>query len=282
MKIEESNHNEVDMISVKMSGVEPLPSRGAELEAVGGSAFALGRGEVGRLAPGRELRVSVIIPTLDEEARIATRLRELGTLSAVTEVIVVDGGSGDATVAIARSFPTIRVLEGVRGRAAQMNRGAAAARGDVLLFLHADVSLPVEAGALIEATMLDEGIVAGVFQTWTVADTSRRWFAPFLHLADLRSRYTSLPYGDQAMFVRAGVFRAIGGFPEIPIMEDLELARRLWRVGRISTLPATVQVSGRRFLARPVYYAVLVNVLPWLYRLGVSPLALAALYQKAR
>jgi len=131
-----------------MSGVEPLPSRGAELEAVGGSAFALRRGEVGRLAPGRELRVSVIIPTLDEEARIATRLRELGTLSAVTEVIVVDGGSGDATVAIARSFPTIRVLEGVRGRAAQMNRGAAAARGDVLLFLHADVSLPVEAGAL--------------------------------------------------------------------------------------------------------------------------------------
>jgi hypothetical protein len=101
-------------------------------------------------------------------------------------------------------------------------------------------------------------------------------------LADLRSRYANLPYGDQALFVRADVFWRLGGFPEQPLMEDLELSRRLSRTGLIRIVPATVRVSGRRFLARPIYYTLLVNVFPLLYRLGMPPRVLASLYGNPR
>jgi len=232
--------------------------------------------------PVGEPRISVVIPTLDEAARIAARLRELAAMPAIAEVVVVDGGSCDDTVAIARSFPGVRVLGAPRGRASQMNRGAAVATGDVLIFLHADVALPVDAERWVRVALADERVVAGAFRTWTVPDTARSWLAPLLHLADLRSRYTSLPYGDQALFVRSGAFRAAGGFPEIPIMEDLQIARRLQRLGRIRTVPASVRVSGRRFLARPIYYTLLVNVLPLLYRLGVPPTVLARPYWNPR
>jgi hypothetical protein len=124
--------------------------------------------------------------------------------------------------------------------------------------------------------------VAGAFRTWTVADEAPPWFAPLLHLADVRSRVTRYPYGDQALFVRAHVFRAIGGFPEIPLMEDLELSHRLWKHGRIARCPASVRVSGRRFIARPIVYTALVNVFPLLYRAGVSPRTLARLYAQVR
>lgn len=226
--------------------------------------------------------ISVIIPTLDEAARLGQRLAELAALPAVTEVIVVDGGSGDETAAVARSFPGVRVVEAPRGRATQMNHGAAAATGGVLLFLHADVSLPADAGRLVRDALSDERVVAGAFRTWTVPDVGRSRLGALLHLADLRSRYTSLPYGDQALFVRAEAFRAAGGFPEVPIMEDLDLARRLRRLGRIRTVPASVTVSGRRFEARPVYYTLLVNVFPLLHRLGVPAARLGRLYGDPR
>jgi hypothetical protein len=115
-----------------------------------------------------------------------------------------------------------------------------------------------------------------------VADAGPHPLAPLLHLADVRSRYTRLPYGDQALFVRADAFRAAGGFPAQPLMEDLELARRLWRLGRIRTARACVRVSGRRFLARPLFYAALANVFPLLYRAGVRPETLARLWQHVR
>ncbi len=108
------------------------------------------------------------------------------------------------------------------------------------------------------------------------------WVGPLLHLADLRSRYTGLPYGDQAVFVRAGVFDRLGGFPEQPLMEDLELSRRLRRAGKIRMVPASVRVSGRRFQSRPIYYFLLANVLPVLYRAGVPPARLARLYGDPR
>ncbi len=227
-------------------------------------------------------RISVIIPTLDEAARIADRLRELAAMPELTEVIVVDGGSRDATLAIAREFPDVRVMAALRGRASQMNRGAASAAGDVLLFLHADVSLPADAVRWIGEALSDDRVVAGAFRTWTVPDAGESRLAPLLHLADLRSRTTRLPYGDQALFVRVEAFRAVGGFPEIPLMEDLQLARRLRRLGRIRTVPASVTVSGRRFLARPLYYAFLMNVFPLLLRLGVPPARLARLYGDPR
>ncbi len=228
-------------------------------------------------------RVSVVIPVLDEEARIGAQLEALARISGLHEVIVVDGGSRDATVERVRAAGGARLLSAPRGRASQMNAGARAATGDVLLFLHADVRLPEDALRRVEEDALaDPRVVAGAFRTWTVADAGESWLAPFLHLADLRSRYSRLPYGDQALFVRAEAFWRAGGFPDQALMEDLELSRRLRRLGRIRTVRSSVTVSGRRFLARPVYYTLAVTLFPALYALGVPPAALKRLYGDAR
>ncbi len=238
--------------------------------------------ETARLLAGQGCaRVSVVVPVLDEEDRIEAQLRSLEGMNP-GEIIVVDGGSGDGTVERVRTFPRVRLLAGLRGRAAQMNAGAAAASGDVLLFLHADVRLPGDALAHLDTALARPGVVAGAFRTWTVADAGDSPLAPLLHLADLRSRYSRLPYGDQALFVRADAFREAGGFPDQPLMEDLELSRRLRRLGRLEIVPASVRVSGRRFLRRPAWYTFLVNVFPLLYRLGVPPRYLAALYGDPR
>jgi rSAM/selenodomain-associated transferase 2 len=226
--------------------------------------------------------ISVILPVLNEERRIGQRLTELAGMGGIDEVRVVDGGSTDATVERARAFPGVTVLSAPRGRASQMNAGAEGARSPVLLFLHADVALPPEAPRHISAALEDPKVVAGAFKTWTVDDAGRSRLGPLLHLADLRSRYTRHPYGDQALFVRAEAFRAVGGFPTQPLMEDLELSRRLWKLGRIRTVDARVTVSGRRFLARPVFYFLAINGFPLLYRLGVSPHTLLRLYQHVR
>lgn len=226
--------------------------------------------------------ISVILPVLDEERRIGQRLTELSAMEGLGEVLVVDGGSSDGTVERARAFPGVSVLSAPRGRASQMNAGAERARGSVLLFLHADVRLPPEAFHHVTRALEDPRVVAGAFKTWTVDDVGRSRLGPLLHLADLRSRYTRLPYGDQALFVRAEAFRAAGGFPAQPLMEDLELSQRLWKLGRIRTVDARVTVSGRRFLARPVFYFLAVNGFPLLYRLGVSPASLLRLYAHVR
>lgn len=228
------------------------------------------------------MRIAVIIPTLDEEARIARQLQTVSQLEGIDEVIVVDGGSADRTVAMAGAFPDVRVLSAERGRGRQMNAGARAASADVFLFLHADVEPPRDVVRWIRVALKDAQVVAGAFRTRTVAEGRRGWARAFLWLADIRSRYTSLPYGDQGIFVRANAFRKAGGFPELPLMEDLELGRRLRRLGRIRTVPATVRVSGRRFLARPLYYILLVNLFPLLYRLGTPPRLLVAFYGDAR
>ena len=228
------------------------------------------------------MRLSVIVPVLDEVQRIGERLRELSRMPGVDEVWVVDGGSGDGTPEAVRGFAGVRLLHAARGRASQMNAGAAAATGDVLLFLHADVALPTDAPAHIARALEDVHTVAGAFKTWTVVDGAPSRLGPLLHLADLRSRYTHLPYGDQALFVRAGAFRAAGGFPAQPLMEDLELARRLRRLGRIRTVEACVRVSGRRFVARPLFYFLAVNLFPLAYALGVSPERLLQLYRHER
>lgn len=250
----------------------------------------LDRGEISAPATARALarraprppRISVVVPALDEEARIEATLSALVASGDWHEVILVDGGSRDSTVERARRIAGVRILEAPRGRARQMNAGARAATGDVILFLHADVGLPPDARPHIARTLEDPGVVAGAFRTWTVPDAGGSWIAPLLHLGDLRSRYSGLPYGDQAVFVRAGSFERVGGFPDQPLMEDLELARRLRRAGRIRIVPASVRVSGRRFLARPVYYFLLVNLLPLIYALGVPADRLARLYGDPR
>jgi len=228
--------------------------------------------------------ISVVVPVLDEGLLIAAQLEALLCAVGIHEIIVVDGGSCDDTRAIAESYEGVRVLRAARGRASQMNAGAAAASGDVLLFLHADVELPHGAARTIAETMAEPGVIAGAFRTWTVCSRASRrsWMAPLLHLADLRSRYSGLPYGDQALFVCRRAFARAGGYPDVKLMEDLALAKSLRRIGRIRTVRRSVRVSGRRFQARPIYYTVLVNVFPLLYRAGVPAGMLQQWYSDVR
>ena len=224
------------------------------------------------------MRLSIVLPVLDEAARLGRRLAELTTMPGVDEIVVVDGGSQDASREIAGAVPGVRVLAAPRGRGTQLNAGARVASGDVLLFLHADTSLPRDAVTWVARALGDPGVVAGAFRIRTVADDGPNWLGPLLRLADLRSRVSGLPYGDQAVFVRRAAFERVGGFPDQPLMEDIELARRLRCVGRIRTVPAVAEVSGRRFLARPVRTVLAMRTFPLLYRLGVSPARLARLY----
>jgi rSAM/selenodomain-associated transferase 2 len=230
--------------------------------------------------------LSVIIPVLHEERRIAPALERVCGVAGIAEIIVVDGGSSDATVAEARAIAArrrdVRILHAARGRGSQMNAGARVANGEVLLFLHADATLPANAAQWIAHALAKPDVVAGAFRLRTVADGPRAWLAPLLRLADLRSRVTRLPYGDQAVFVRRDAFERAGGFPEQPLMEDLELALRLRKLGRIEIVPAVVEVSGRRFLARPLTSAIVMRLFPLLYRLGVPPRLLAQLYGNPR
>lgn len=227
------------------------------------------------------MRLSIVIPALNEQERIEEQVRRTAALDGVEEVIVVDGGSRDATRARIPSLPKVRALAAPRGRASQQNAGARAAAGDVLLFLHADVALPEDAARRVGEALADDRCIGGAFRTWTVPDRPT-WLGPLLHLADLRSRYTGLPYGDQALFVRRKVFEAVGGFPEQALMEDLELSMRLRRVGRLARVKARVRVSGRRFVARPISSLAVMNFFPALYRLGVSPSALEKIYGQVR
>jgi rSAM/selenodomain-associated transferase 2/rSAM/selenodomain-associated transferase 1 len=225
--------------------------------------------------------ISVVMPVLNEEKRIERALAQLAHVRDLHEVIVVDGGSTDRTRDLARAH-RVRVITAPRGRGPQLHAGAAIASGDVVLFLHADTTLPPDAADHVTHALAQPRAIAGAFRTWTIADEPKPWFAPLLHLADLRSRLTRYPYGDQAMFVRADAFRAAGGFADVPLMEDLELSRRLWRQGRIYTCAASVRVSGRRFVARPIVYTALVNIFPALFRAGVSPRTLARFYRQVR
>jgi rSAM/selenodomain-associated transferase 2 len=227
-------------------------------------------------------RLSVIIPTLNEERRIAAQLAFLSALPGVHEVVVADGGSRDRTAEIVRDAGTARLVRAPRGRGAQLNAGAQAATGEVLLFLHADARLPAEAPARIAEALADPRVGWGAFWIRTSAEGLPGWPARWLWLADLRSRYSRLPYGDQALFVRREVFERAGGFTSQPLFEDLDLSRRLRRSGRPLLIRVPVHVSGRRFMARPTYYACLMAILPVLYRLGVPPAALARWYGEVR
>jgi rSAM/selenodomain-associated transferase 2 len=215
--------------------------------------------------------LAVVIPVLDEEARLGRLLAQLTADPGVGEIVVVDGGSRDRTRAIARSVPGVRLLAAPRGRGTQMNAGARATTAGVLIFLHADVQLPADARRAIDDALADPSVVAGAFRIRTVADGGRNWLGPLLRTADLRSRLARHPYGDQALFVRRSAFEQAGGFPEQPLFEDVELARRLRRLGRIRLVPAEVRVSGRRFLQRPLRSLAAMYVFPTLYRIGVTP-----------
>jgi rSAM/selenodomain-associated transferase 2 len=192
------------------------------------------------------VRISVVVPALNEEREIGPTLASLAP-QRPAEVLVVDGGSTDRTVEVARAAGA-KVTASARGRAIQMNAGAAVATGEVLLFLHADCRLDpggLNAVAAAFARAGSDAIVGGWFnQRYDRPEMVYRLLAAG---ANLRAGRLRLPYGDQAIFVRADVFRRLGGFPLLPIMEDVAFARALRRAGRTVMLRATVRPSARRF-----------------------------------
>jgi rSAM/selenodomain-associated transferase 2 len=222
-------------------------------------------------------RLSIVMPVLDEEAGIAAALQSLSAPRACgAEVIVVDGGSRDNSAALARPLCD-RLIAAPRGRAAQMNAGAAAARGEILLFLHADTRLPAEADRLILDGLAASESAWGRFD---VRIAGRHPLFPLIGATmNLRSRLTGIATGDQAMFVARSAFAAIGGFPDIALMEDIELSRRLKRLGRPLCLRARVTTSGRRWEKHGVVRTILTM---WRLRLafflGAAPAKLAMRY----
>ncbi len=226
--------------------------------------------------------LSVVIPVLNEAARIVATVNDVIERAEVAEVIVVDGGSSDESAQLAKDAGAT-VLTTQRGRGHQLNVGAATAVSENLLFLHADVTLPTNATQMIEDALRKPGVVGGAFRTWHRAERWRgKAKAALLHLADFRSRYSPLPYGDQGIFTSAKIFQQIGGFPTIPLMEDLAFARALRQRGIVVRLPAAVSVSARRFESAPIYQTALVNIFPLLYYLGVPSTILARLYGNPR
>ena len=228
------------------------------------------------------MTISVIIPTLNEERVLGRTLAALhnGSSAGRCELIVVDGGSSDATVTLARTAGA-RVIESPRGRGRQMNAGAAVASGDMLLFLHADTLLPVDFLHLIEETLARPGIAAGAFSLAIASRTKS--LAAIAFLANLRSRFLHLPYGDQALFTTRTMFAAVDGFPEIAIMEDYIFVRRLHKLGRIVILPAKAITSARRWQNMGILRTTLINqLIVGGYAVGVPPATLARWYQRLR
>jgi rSAM/selenodomain-associated transferase 2 len=225
--------------------------------------------------------ISVVIPTLNEAGQIGALLQALQAWRARgAELIVIDSGSADDTARLAEPWADI-VLTARRGRAAQMNAGAARARGEILLFLHADTRLPDDADTAIVRELARGGRVWGRFDV----DIDGR--SPLLRCVawamNLRSRWTGVATGDQAMFVRRAIFQACGGFPDIALMEDIALSKRLKAFGPPVALRARALTSGRRWQTRGVLRTVL---LMWrlrlAYFLGADPERLARLYGDAR
>ena len=221
--------------------------------------------------------LSIIIPALNEAAAIEPTLSHLEGVDKL-EVIVVDGGSTDGTVDLARSWGA-KVIQTRPGKAIQMNSGAASAMGEVLVFLHADTRMPEGFYHQIFSALNQKGVVAGAFR---LAIDSRAAGIRFVErMADLRSRYLQLPYGDQALFMKKSIFESIGGFADLPIMEDFILVRRLRRKGKIAILSAAVITSPRRWQNFGILKTWLVNqMIVIAFYLGIPPERLARWYRR--
>ena len=227
------------------------------------------------------MRFSIIVPVLNEETVLEEHLSLLAGQCATydCELLIVDGGSDDRTVAIAERYG--KVIHGPRGRATQMNHGAAATHGDVLLFLHADTLLPDNAFSAIEQALTAHNVVGGAFRVCFNCD---KWLYRLVAwTTNMRSRTRGIFTGDQAYFIRATSFHAIGGYPDQPLMEDLEIIARLRAIGKVVLLPQYVTTSARRHekvgLVRTILFMWYLRLL---YKFGVSAAQLQRIYWDVR
>lgn len=230
-------------------------------------------------------KISIIIPVLNEATTIEATLSILQDTPDI-EIIVVDGGSRDQTINIANFLSkqlapslSIKIISTTAGRAHQMNAGAAVARGDILLFLHGDTYLPPKFNLLLLQAFQDAVTIAGAFELQINAQL------PGLRLVEkmvnMRSRFFSLPYGDQAIFMKKSIFEEIGGFPNLPIMEDFELMLALRKLGKVVIIAAPVITSGRRWQKLGVVKTTLLNQLIIAgYFMGISPNLLVHWYRQ--
>jgi rSAM/selenodomain-associated transferase 2 len=221
--------------------------------------------------------LSIVIPVWRELRNLDPLLAALSTDFAHDEIIVVDGGSNDGSLDVVRRFPHVTLLDSARGRARQMNAGARAGTGAVLLFLHADTRLPQGARAAILGALGDPGVVAGRFDVQF--DNPRQVFRMIAALMNLRSRLSGISTGDQAIFVRRAVFETLGGYAEMPLMEDVELTHRLKRAGRLAALRPRVTTAARKWEQEGIARTILLMwALRFLYACGVSPARLHRWY----
>lgn len=227
------------------------------------------------------MTISVIIPTLNEARIIADTLSHTANLG-FDELIVVDGGSTDGTAAVAEAYAGgVRVIAAPRGRARQLNVGTYASRGDILVFLHADTRLPMAAKQEIVAALTDVATVGGRFDVQF--DHPSVLGQIISKLMNWRSRWSGIATGDQAIFVRRRTFDQLGGFADIPLMEDIDFSRRLKQLGAMAMLPDHVVTSFRRWDTNgPIKTILLMWGLRFLYWIGVSPHHLQRFYIAVR
>jgi rSAM/selenodomain-associated transferase 2 len=224
------------------------------------------------------VKLSIIIPALNEERSLEQALASIS--SHAHEIIVVDGGSKDGTVEIARKYTPV-VLDSDQGRGIQQHTGACHAEGEVLLFLHADTLLPRGFEMMIERTLSEPKTIFGAFRLGHHPSTALLNLVALM--ANLRSLILKMPYGDQGLFVRRSDYFRVGGFKDLPIMEDVDLVRRLNKIGKFKLVRSKVRTSARRYDRHGIVYRTVRNwSLIIRYLLGQSPERLHRLYSDAR
>jgi len=219
--------------------------------------------------------ISIIIPVLNESQTIESSLFRLRKQIGHHEIVVVDGGSDDETLDIVKAFSDVKWLCSPAGRGNQMNKGAGASEGDLLLFLHADTYLPSGGLSRIESVMAQEGVVAGSFSlSFEEPNSLLKLYALFSQINHLL-----FTYGDQGLFMTRRIYELIGGFEDIPIMEDVEIQKRLRKMGRFVKIRQPVVTSARRFLTYGIIKQQVLNIgLVFLYHAGFSPFWLKRFY----